>query len=636
MTVKVQCGCGSKYAFEIEPQNGVMPVRVTCPSCGADGTDAANQFIAETAASEPSGKPRLRMANAPAAPAAPEAEEPRPLPPPRPVAGASIERIQAEARKMRRVGWAIAFVLLLVAGLIGAWGWYLFVGSKPQQAFVLKLDPSQTAWRTEFLDGGKLLMASPTRAILHDVRTHADVWNTTLTSQGQADAFHAAPEVFVDKQSIWLCTGDQVTQLDRATGTVKTTVPIVGLFGSFTPAGSSILVVSTISDTRRMAMEIDCATGETSRRTVDVPRSEKHNMPDELPPNVAPTAGVLLSQALDEQKFNKPLDAVSSEFFSAGQNLVELRVMLVKPNVNWVKSIKPRSGPSLLNGNTTASTAGVEQEVLNDIKRSQTGGVKPIDESTYQVRLRRWLADQPVEWKGEVTGVPSFFSMTTVDLVTAGKSLMVFDKKNGKLFDATLSYSVGERFSGMDGMGLSPAVERDGVLYFFDQGVLTAFSLPGGQVQWRLTSVGISQIQFDGGGNLYIDTTTAAPESIQYSDEITFQNAAPVILKVDPHAGKILWEARGVGQHCVPVGKYVYTVSKDQGGIGLANGLANALGQHRPDAPVYLHIFRLDPDTGKPLWKFYREEGSEEEVFQDNWFAVRFGNDVQIFKYLVL
>ncbi|HEV2329848.1 MAG TPA: hypothetical protein VGY56_13780, partial [Verrucomicrobiae bacterium] len=45
--VKIQCVCGQKYAFDVEPVNGRMPAAVGCPSCGADGTAAANDFIAQ-------------------------------------------------------------------------------------------------------------------------------------------------------------------------------------------------------------------------------------------------------------------------------------------------------------------------------------------------------------------------------------------------------------------------------------------------------------------------------------------------------------------------------------------------------------------------------------------------------------
>lgn len=45
--IKVQCGCGQKYAFDVEPVAGQMPGSVACPVCGADGTSAANMLLAQ-------------------------------------------------------------------------------------------------------------------------------------------------------------------------------------------------------------------------------------------------------------------------------------------------------------------------------------------------------------------------------------------------------------------------------------------------------------------------------------------------------------------------------------------------------------------------------------------------------------
>ncbi len=50
--VKIQCGCGQRYAFEIEPVCGRMLGRVTCPVCGLDGTRVANEIIAFSLANE--------------------------------------------------------------------------------------------------------------------------------------------------------------------------------------------------------------------------------------------------------------------------------------------------------------------------------------------------------------------------------------------------------------------------------------------------------------------------------------------------------------------------------------------------------------------------------------------------------
>ena len=46
--VKIQCACGQRYSFDVEPVNGRMPYAVACPVCNADGTAAANAIIAPT------------------------------------------------------------------------------------------------------------------------------------------------------------------------------------------------------------------------------------------------------------------------------------------------------------------------------------------------------------------------------------------------------------------------------------------------------------------------------------------------------------------------------------------------------------------------------------------------------------
>ena len=36
--IKIICHCGQKYAFDVQPVDGRMPVPVYCPACGRDGT----------------------------------------------------------------------------------------------------------------------------------------------------------------------------------------------------------------------------------------------------------------------------------------------------------------------------------------------------------------------------------------------------------------------------------------------------------------------------------------------------------------------------------------------------------------------------------------------------------------------
>jgi uncharacterized protein YxjI len=58
MEIKIECGCGTKYKFDAEPVNGRMPVQVSCPNCGNDGTTDANLFISRRVPSAPAASAR--------------------------------------------------------------------------------------------------------------------------------------------------------------------------------------------------------------------------------------------------------------------------------------------------------------------------------------------------------------------------------------------------------------------------------------------------------------------------------------------------------------------------------------------------------------------------------------------------
>jgi hypothetical protein len=78
MQIKIQCGCGQHYAFDVDADGDLEPGMVLCPVCGFDGTGAANEAIAQglsartaEAAAAPVGGPRIRIPTpSPVAPAA--------------------------------------------------------------------------------------------------------------------------------------------------------------------------------------------------------------------------------------------------------------------------------------------------------------------------------------------------------------------------------------------------------------------------------------------------------------------------------------------------------------------------------------------------------------------------------------
>ncbi len=145
MNLKIECACGQKIAFEVEPENGAMPCALPCPSCQADITGLANAEIqrqlAAVSATAPAAAPvgaRLRVSMpahaptaAPAAPvavtttAAPEApvEPPRPSRPvPRPLSTGPYVGDDGEASPK---AFLLGVVGVFIGTLAGLAVWYL-------------------------------------------------------------------------------------------------------------------------------------------------------------------------------------------------------------------------------------------------------------------------------------------------------------------------------------------------------------------------------------------------------------------------------------------------------------------------------------------------------------------------------
>jgi hypothetical protein len=93
--IKIECVCGQHYAFDVEPVNGRLPWPVACPTCGADGTEAANEAIAQSIPAEPAVAVAATVAQAaPLAAAAPAAPSLR-------VSGAGHPTVAAEGTSYR-------------------------------------------------------------------------------------------------------------------------------------------------------------------------------------------------------------------------------------------------------------------------------------------------------------------------------------------------------------------------------------------------------------------------------------------------------------------------------------------------------------------------------------------------------
>jgi outer membrane protein assembly factor BamB len=176
----------------------------------------------------------------------------------------------------------------------------------------------------------------------------------------------------------------------------------------------------------------------------------------------------------------------------------------------------------------------------------------------------------------------------------------------------------------------APALESGSTLFFFDRGMLTAFDLKNGQVRWRLPSAWIWSVILDPQGKLIVTSTTADPDSVKYTQQVKLgKRVDPLLLRVDPAAGKVLWQAPGLGERCYVSGKYFYTTRAQ---IWSAE-LIGAMGDESA-MKIHHRVRRLDLKTGKEIWEHYRTRGPRKEDFQQNYFLMKYKDELQVLKFL--
>ncbi|MCX6925999.1 MAG: PQQ-binding-like beta-propeller repeat protein, partial [Verrucomicrobia bacterium] len=331
-----------------------------------------------------------------------------------------------------------------------------------------------------------------------------------------------------------------------------------------------------------------------------------------------------------------PEFAWSTSLIPTKDGFVEFSVKLLESRMVTREAMKPAAAKSALDGNLTlGKTTELANETLNEAQRSRGGQVVREDESRYQVTLRR--SDAPEIWSGEVIGRPSLFALASVHVVTAHKTVLVFDKHLKKLWQSALSYNVTGGYGASEAedapYGLGPCVERKESLYVFDEGVLTAFDLATGNVRWRLPSVGITGLFFDDEGMLYMNTTTASPEKIKYSNQIdiTRKNSA-VVMKLEPRTDKILWTTAPGGLVNYVSGKFIYVVhsyqaeDEDESATYTADSIMG-----RESA---MSIKRINPKNGRVMWEEVQDRAPLDVRFDRNTIRLVFRKEVQVLRFL--
>ena len=299
MHIKLECYCGMKYEFDVEPVDGRMPYAINCPNCDGDGTDYANQFIAQNLRPQPAlatpplepqpdlppaGKPDVAMF---VEPLDDEPETVDPAPAGFEAAAQAEENLaasNAEARRKRmaaikqkqeaeqqqwkKVGRLGALGGVLVLGLVVAWGWYAFYGSKPRLYRVVEAQEQTYNSSARLLEPDRLLLLDDSGLALHDLKSGEILWQTEVDA-GDEGIGYSRLEIIGEHG--WVFRDNAVSRVNLTSGQKDASVKVSGAIWQVTSSDKSILVSAASSRRGYQSLtRIDLATAKTKAEEVKV------------------------------------------------------------------------------------------------------------------------------------------------------------------------------------------------------------------------------------------------------------------------------------------------------------------------------------------------------------------------------
>jgi hypothetical protein len=241
--MKIQCGCGAKYEFDITPDMAQNPVQFVCPACGADSSALVTSLVRQQLGQAPAGPPQpaqtprappLRVAPPPTAPdAAPDTDtEPRRCPRhpaefavekcivcSKPICPRCMElfgcvcgphckakaeakglqvpshaalRSAVEARHWRNTGRMVATAALVMAAALGFWLWFAWFGSVPRVAFSIRFAEPAYSGQSAFGGEGQIVFLHGSLLERDDLKAKKEIWSRQLLDEKEMDAAAAS------------------------------------------------------------------------------------------------------------------------------------------------------------------------------------------------------------------------------------------------------------------------------------------------------------------------------------------------------------------------------------------------------------------------------------------------------------
>jgi len=589
--------------------------------------------------------------------------------------------VEAKSRALvKLLSYAAA---MLVIAVLSLWFWYAWFARNPKIVYTVSLGDKNDAPQRHALQSpafyqligpNQLLTVKNKQATLLDITKDQPIWSASLQSDSAADKKNASGDsafkddysyypllVAVTTNDLWLALHTGLVRLDRQSGARKESPALPGPVFNFTKAEDSLLAIFLDPNGPPKLARVDLLDGKIQTETLAAPENPKpaqvaagkksngkhpaarakDRKGDEkidqvqsvvtadnglqsglvdLDENAMPPSGASTDDA-DESSF--PYGLGSLPYTASGAGVIEFQTSLLEQKTVTHQAMKAK-GKSVLDGNATASQGlALAQEMMNDSQRERTGGVEIEDVSRYQVTLHRWFSGEVPDWSGEVTGPPHVYALKTLDVIVAGQTAIAFDRNNKKLWEGKLSYP-------MNYLGdHPPLLETKGAVYVADPGVLTCFDHATGSARWRLSSVGISSVQADERGKIYLVTTTAGPDKIKFSQEHNIhEKIHPVLMKVDPATGKVLWRNESIGDTLNFSGKFLYSTwtTQSQSALKLEEG---------PD--IHYNLNLLSPASGGIIWNFHvHNQLILKTEIEQNWILLHFADSIYVLKFFSL